>query len=275
MWAICTSNMSNRVNNSVSNLCMPMKNSWEVTTYQTWIHGHCTATESGFCWCSVLFVLLNLILCLHKGLYSINSLSIHSLSNLTICQFMRACVRVSARSVYCVFCVCVCVTEWKWKFFRRLLVCLQPLSFRSVPHCIIWNRTSKDWLGNLPKSIQHLYSSDCMSHQWIERRENERMKKKKIGKNRWMRKSINWTMNWAIRCSSLIQQQWQMSLLSSSSSASPPRLKTIKNTTTSKRIWFVHSIVHHLLFVKIVSVDFDCLLQFSHSTQHSVASIFL
>lgn len=92
------------------------------------------------------------------------------------------------------------------EIFVDYLFACNPYNF-TVPHCIIWNRTTKDWLGNLPKSIQHLYSSDCMSHQWIKKRN-----KKKI-KLHPTRESINWTMNWAIRCSSLIQRQCQMSLL--------------------------------------------------------------
>lgn len=71
---------------------------WTVSNepkHQTYAHTHVQPTRK-----FVLFVLLNLILCLHKGLYSINSCSIHS-SNRTPIYAIRT-FRLQSTLLHCV-----------------------------------------------------------------------------------------------------------------------------------------------------------------------------
>lgn len=71
-----------------------------------------------------LWVLLNLILCLQKGLYSINSRSIHS-SNLTI--YLTAGV-ASACGKQSGWALCIlCDFQWKMEIYVDYVVCFQPL----------------------------------------------------------------------------------------------------------------------------------------------------
>lgn len=113
---------------------------------------------------------------------------------------------------------------------------------------------------------------------WKNEKTNETMNEKK---------NINWTMNRAIRCSSLIQRQWQMSLLSSSSSLSPPpqpRLQIIKKRL---RHWNAYGLCIQLYtiscspkllaLIMIVCCNFPIqrnilLLRFCYERQRTVSS---
>lgn len=131
---------------------------------------------------------------------------------------------------------------------------------------------SKDWLGNLPKSIQHLYSSakrlyvtsSDQNNVKKRQRENERRRKSRWN-NQSQRKSANWTINKAY------------SLMSIHESCLPIHCYQHWNAYV-----FVHWIVHQSLvlkcwhwllwlFVAIFAV-FDCHLMDSLRTERTFLS---
>lgn len=124
---------------------------------------------------------LNLILCLHKGLYSINSRSIHSSKPHPFAIRTKSLHEWERKSIECVrWCT---VTEWKWKFADDYLFTCNPYNFRSVsvcvPHCMIFRSYRKKRMRGARWRIDSVISqslfntctqeqSDCMSHHCIE-----------------------------------------------------------------------------------------------------------